>query len=646
MVNTLTYPTSTAGYSLALKYVYTNGILQTVSDANSSTVFWQNTGMNPRGQVTVETLGNGIVTNRAFDAVTGWVASIQSGVGGGASVQNQSYLFDYDGNATQRQDNNEGLNESFYYDADNRLDHSTLNGTINLQMTYDGGTSGPGNITARSDVAGGSAWTYDTVRKHAVTQAGTGGYAFTYDANGNAATRNGYTIAWSSYNYPTSINGLNKNVSLYYGPNRQYYEQIYTDGSSTEKTMYIGGLLEKVTLGSTVDWRHYIRVNNELVAIMSRQSTGTNATHYTLSDHEGSIAAITDGSAATSVSESFNAFGARRNPATWSGIPTCPDLCVIKSISREGYTGHDAIGGVSLGLNHMNGRVQDAITGRFLSPDPTISDPTNTQSYNRYTYVNNNPLSQVDPTGFTGCQVLGENCRPPSCCAGGRGSRWAPDPGIFNTTMYDYDSGDPSGGDSTGGYPTIGATGYVDIGGITSNAGAAQSDSSQVVPVALNQGVPVVLPNGQTVPDQFSPTGNLMSPVADPSEVIVTGHVIGDTYSSLLSNPEASGGAIAYLGSAILGAVGQGGTYDYQRKGNRITGFTQYPQYRDVSNFNVGLLTQAAGLTLDETLSYAGDLAYWESSNYSPNQPYGLNPRTAAFITLGYTYGQSGAFGP
>jgi YD repeat-containing protein len=165
LLNKLTYPTSTAGYSLALQYGYTNGILQQVSDANSSTVFWQNTAMNPRGQVTQETLGNGIVTNRAFDAVTGWVASIESGTGGGgAGVQNQSYLFDYMGDVTERQDNNQGLTENFYYDADYRLDHSTLNGILNLQMTYDGGTPGPGNITARSDVAGGSAWTYDTVR--------------------------------------------------------------------------------------------------------------------------------------------------------------------------------------------------------------------------------------------------------------------------------------------------------------------------------------------------------------------------------------------------------------------------------------------------------------------------------------------------
>ena len=410
LLNTLTYPTSTAGYSLKLEYGYTNGILQQVSDANSSTVFWQNNAMNPRGQITQETLGNGIVTNRAYDAVTGWISSIQSGTSGGSGAQNQSYLFDYMGDVTQRQDNNEGLTENFFYDADYRLDHSTLGGTLNLQMTYDGGSAGPGNITARSDVAGGSAWTYDPVRKHAVTQAGTGGYAYTYDANGNATSRNGYAITWSSYNYPISINGTDKNVTLYYGPNRQYYEQVYDSGATIATTIYAGGLLEKVTLGSLVDWRHYIRVGNELVAIMSRQSSGTNVTHYVLSDHEGSIAAITDGSAATTVNESFSAFGTRRNPSTWSGIPTCPDLCTIAGISREGFTGQDAIGGVSMGLNHMKGRVQDAITGRFLSPDPTVPNLGNTQSFNRYTYVNNNPVTMADPSGFTPKGTCNQYC--------------------------------------------------------------------------------------------------------------------------------------------------------------------------------------------------------------------------------------------
>jgi len=38
-------------------------------------------------------------------------------------------------------------------------------------------------------------------------------------------------------------------------------------------------------------------------------------------------------------------------------------------------------------------------------------------------------------------------------------------------------------------------------------------------------------------------------------------------------------------------------------------GFTQLRQFRDVSNFNVGLYMQQAGFTLDETLSIAGGFA-------------------------------------
>ena len=35
-----------------------------------------------------------------------------------------------------------------------------------------------------------------------------------------------------------------------------------------------------------------------------------------------------------------------------------------------------------------------------MSADPIIQDPTHSQSYNRYTYVWNNPTNLTDPTGF------------------------------------------------------------------------------------------------------------------------------------------------------------------------------------------------------------------------------------------------------
>jgi hypothetical protein len=49
----------------------------------------------------------------------------------------------------------------------------------------------------------------------------------------------------------------------------------------------------------------------------------------------------------------------------------------------------------------MNGRVYDPTLGRFVSPDLLIPNPENTQSYNRYSYVYNNPLSFTDPSGYS-----------------------------------------------------------------------------------------------------------------------------------------------------------------------------------------------------------------------------------------------------
>lgn len=223
-----------------------------------------------------------------------------------------------------------------------------------------------------------------------------------YDTDGNVTSRQGSSITWASYDNPTLINdtATGESVSFSYGPDRRAFLEETQSPGGTELTYHLGGLLDIVTSGGVTDFRHYIYAGSEPVAIDSRKSSGTNALYYPLSDYQGSVAAITNSGGGLVVGESFTAYGSRRNPATWSGAPSSTDLNTIAGITRHGYTFQDALG--QMGLNDMVGRVQDAITGRFLSADPTMPFPMDPQSYNPYSYVGNNPLTLLDPTGFCG----------------------------------------------------------------------------------------------------------------------------------------------------------------------------------------------------------------------------------------------------
>jgi hypothetical protein len=55
----------------------------------------------------------------------------------------------------------------------------------------------------------------------------------------------------------------------------------------------------------------------------------------------------------------------------------------------------------------MGARWYDGRIGRWISPDTIIPDPANPQSFNRLSYVRNNPLKFVDPSGF--CEGTAED---------------------------------------------------------------------------------------------------------------------------------------------------------------------------------------------------------------------------------------------
>jgi RHS repeat-associated protein len=67
---------------------------------------------------------------------------------------------------------------------------------------------------------------------------------------------------------------------------------------------------------------------------------------------------------------------------------------------RQKFTGYES--DAETGLNYAQARYQSNIQGRFTSIDPLGASARieNPQSFNRYSYVGNSPLNNVDPSGL------------------------------------------------------------------------------------------------------------------------------------------------------------------------------------------------------------------------------------------------------
>jgi RHS repeat-associated protein len=201
------------------------------------------------------------------------------------------------------------------------------------------------------------------------------GMQYQYDANGRmkwSANADGSNPQSSVYDgigqrVQTTVNGTARNI-IYDIFGQSICE--YSQGALQKENIYRGG---------------------ELLA-----SNDSGGWKYVMTDHQGSTRVVMSGSSIVARHD-YLPFGEEVGAGT--GLRTSTQGYATGNPILSKYAGTERD---SNGLDHTWWRKLESTSGRWTSPDPykgsmSIGDP---QSFNRYSYVENDPVNLVDPTGL------------------------------------------------------------------------------------------------------------------------------------------------------------------------------------------------------------------------------------------------------
>jgi RHS repeat-associated protein len=219
------------------------------------------------------------------------------------------------------------------------------------------------------------------------------------------------SITYNENNDPVFIDGMKGDAAFQYGLTSMRQRVTYggnfsVDGDGKFTKFYSeDGSFEVVKDNTTGKEKHILYIGgnpyDSNIVYLKNFTESSGSYKFLHKDYIGSILAISDEAGNKLEQRHFDAWGNFTHLQIGNGA-IITDQNAILSLSKDlaidrGYTSHEHF--AELGVIHMNGRLYDPLLRRFLSADENIQDPYNTQNYNKYGYVLNNPLMFNDPTG-------------------------------------------------------------------------------------------------------------------------------------------------------------------------------------------------------------------------------------------------------
>ncbi|MBO9676359.1 MAG: VCBS repeat-containing protein [Sphingobacteriaceae bacterium] len=408
--------TSVGTTTVSIENLYNgwNGELYQVKEKTSGKVLWELKETNAKGLLVKAKLGAADINNE-YD-VNGFLTKVNHSSTVKPDIIKISYSFDAIKNELKsRESGITSYTEYFDYDDNNRLVNWTdpvsgLKPTTNRNI-YDA----KGRILENDQVG---TIKYENAAK-------------IYQATGMTLNSNGVdnydqdlvqNVLYNENNDPIFINGERGDAAFEYGLTGMRQRVTYggnfnADSNGKFTRLYSEeGSFEVVTDNISGKEKHIIYIEgnpyeSNIVFLKNFDET-SGSFKFLHKDYLGSILAISDEAGNMLEQRHFDAWGNLTHLRIGKSKLAIGKESIAILINNSGgmlidrgYTGHEHY--MEVGIIHMNGRLYDPLLRRFLNADENIQDPFNTQFYNRYGYVMNNPLIYNDPNGEFAWIVIG-----------------------------------------------------------------------------------------------------------------------------------------------------------------------------------------------------------------------------------------------
>lgn len=402
VVNISTFlPNSNYTSASSVKNVYdTNGVLIQQNNNDTGAMIWHLSDINAQGKITQMEYGNGYtITNQYNPGDFSLFNTKHQNTTNGNVALDVDYNYDVNkGVLNWRRNNTFGKKEDFTYDKLNRLLSETVNGVLTNEYTYDK----RGRITSNTELG-----------KYNYNESDYKLQGINFNTNGqNVNTQRGFAaITYNAFKSPNTITAKNDDISFEYNILKSRYsmncdsglkQKFYTSDFAVEISTGRNKKSKQITIITYVTGDPY-SANYIKREVISEGMIGggmiERANYFLHRDNLGSILGITKADGSVVEKRFFDAWGNLKALTNASGqLITDPQKLASGNLFLDrGYTGHEHLW--KAGLINMNARLYDPVMRKFLSPDNLVQDPFNTQNYDRFGYVYNNPLLYVDLDG-------------------------------------------------------------------------------------------------------------------------------------------------------------------------------------------------------------------------------------------------------